>query len=109
MIAKLIVHAKDRKTVIENTLKALNQFQIRGVKTTIPFDKAVLHNKAFQKGDFDTSFIETELDSFVYREENEELSAALFSVKHFLKQNESKEPGKEYPDMWTLRNRINNL
>lgn len=109
MIAKLIVHAKDRKTVIENTLKALNQFQIRGVKTTIPFDKAVLHNKAFQKGDFDTSFIETELDSLVYREENEELSAALFSVKHFLKQNESKESGKEYPDMWTLRNRINNL
>lgn len=108
MIAKLIVHAKDRKTVIQNTLKALNQFEIRGIKTTIPFDKAVLHNKVFQEGNFDTSFIEKDLDSLVYREEDEELSAALFSMAHFVKQNQPQETIEKVDDVWTLKNRINN-
>lgn len=66
MIAKLIIHAADRKTAIKKTIKALNDFQIKGVKTTIPFDKAVLHNKQFKMGDFDTSFIDKEMNTMVY-------------------------------------------
>lgn len=109
MIAKLIVHAKDRKTVIKNTLKALDQFLVRGIKTTIPFDKAVLNNKVFQDGNFDTSFIEKEMLSLVHTEEDEELSAALFSIAHFAKQNEVQDSVKEETDMWVLKNRIANL
>ncbi|NDW08543.1 acetyl/propionyl/methylcrotonyl-CoA carboxylase subunit alpha [Dysgonomonas sp. 520] len=109
MIAKLIVHAKDRKTVIENTLHALDDFQVKGLKTTIPFDKAVLHNEVFRKGDFDTSFIEKDMDSMVYREKDEELLAALFAVSHFEKQNKAQDCRKEDLDLWALRNRINNM
>lgn len=109
MISKLIVHAKDRKTVIKDTLKALEQLQVKGIKTTIPFAKAVLHNKVFQEGNFDTSFIEKELTSPVYREEGEALSAALFSIDRFLKQNEPQSPIAEDNDIWVLKNRINNL
>src|SRR5699024_2262010 len=87
MIAKLIVHAKDRKTAISRCLAALNDFQIKGVKTTIPFDKAVLNNAKFQEGDFDTSFIEKDMESMVYREKDEELLAALFAANHFTEQN----------------------
>ncbi len=109
MIAKLIVHAKDRKTVIEKTLKALEEFKVGGIKTTIPFDKAVLHNKVFQEGNFDTSFIEKDMDSMVYREKDEELFAALFSVEHFKAQNDSHESQEQNLDLWTLRNRMNNM
>ncbi|MBD8387627.1 acetyl/propionyl/methylcrotonyl-CoA carboxylase subunit alpha [Dysgonomonas sp. BGC7] len=109
MVAKLIVHAKDRKTVISKTLQALNEFQIKGIKTTIPFDKAVLHNKAFESGNFDTSFIEKDMDSMVYQEKDEELLAALFAVNHFEEQNKPQENTEENPDLWTLRNRMNNM
>ncbi len=109
MVAKLIVHAENRDAAIDKTLQALSGFHIKGIKTTIPFDKAVLHNQAFRKGDFDTSFIEKDMDSMVYSEINEELFAALFSVDHFRKQNNIEESFTETPDMWTQRNRINNM
>lgn len=109
MIAKLIVHAESREAVIERTLAALNNFQIKGIKTTIPFDKAVLHNEVFRKGNFDTSFIEKDLESTVYVEKDEELLAALFAVSHYQKQNKPIIEKKEDSDLWALRNRINNM
>lgn len=109
MIAKLIIHGKDRETTIARTIKALNKFHIKGIKTTIPFDKAVLHNKTFQKGDYNTSFIEKQLDSPVHTEKDEDLVAALFSASLFRKQNQSLVEKKEETDPWAMRNRINNL
>ena len=109
MIAKLIVHAKDRKSAIERTLAALGEFQIRGIKTTIPFDKAVLHNEVFQSGNFDTSFITKDMDTLVYREKNEEFFAALLAVGHFNLQNAQIEVVKEDADIWALKNRLSNL
>lgn len=109
MIAKLIIHAENRQAVIERTLAALNDFQIKGIKTTIPFDKAVLHNDVFRKGNFDTSFIEKDLDSTVYVEKEEELFAALFAVSHYQEKNKPIEEKKEDTDLWALRNRISNM
>lgn len=108
MIAKLIVHDKDRKSVIDKTLEALNNFLIKGIKTTIPFDKAVLHNKVFQSAVFDTSFIERDMDSMVYHEKDEELLAAFFALKHFNKQNQSLNTIEQSTDLWKLKDRINN-
>lgn len=107
MIAKLIVHAKDRATVIEKTLEALSDFQIKGIKTTIPFCKSVLHNDVFRRGDFDTSFIESSLESLVYNEKDEALFAALFAIDHFKKGNTKIEEKEQTLDNWSLRNRIN--
>lgn len=109
MVAKLIVHAEDRESAISKTLQALNEFQVKGIKTTIPFDKAVLHNEVFRKGEFDTSFIEKDMDSMVYREKDEELFAALFSVDNFKKKNTLQDSSEESVDLWMLKNRINNM
>lgn len=109
MVAKLIVHGKDRKTTIDKTIKALNNFLIKGIKTTIPFDKAVLHNKVFQSGNFDTSFIEKDMDTLVYREKDEDLLAALFTAEHYRKQNEPQNIVDQKQDSWQMRNRINNI
>jgi acetyl-CoA carboxylase biotin carboxylase subunit len=58
LLAKLMCHGKTREETIERTKRALNEFIIDGVNTTIPFHKTVLNNKAFLKGDINTSFID---------------------------------------------------
>ncbi|KER09155.1 MAG: acetyl-CoA carboxylase [[Candidatus Thermochlorobacteriaceae] bacterium GBChlB] len=58
MIAKLIVHAHTRDEAIERMLRALDEFIIEGIKTTIPLHKKIMRSELFQSGKFDTSFIE---------------------------------------------------
>jgi acetyl-CoA carboxylase biotin carboxylase subunit len=109
MIAKLIIHAKTRPEAIELALSSLQQLHVKGIKTTIPFCKAVLHNRVFRKGNFDTSFIETQLESLVYREENEELLAALLAVyKHTHEITPITGPETTL-DPWVLNKRIRHL
>jgi propionyl-CoA carboxylase alpha chain len=57
MIAKLIVHGKDRADAITKMREALNGFAIRGVTTNIPFQAALLSHPEFVAGRFDTGFI----------------------------------------------------
>jgi propionyl-CoA carboxylase alpha chain len=57
MIAKLIVHGRDRADAIARMREALNAFVIRGVASNIAFQSALLAHPAFQAGDFDTGFI----------------------------------------------------
>jgi len=59
MIAKLIVRARTRDLAIQKMLRALDEFVIEGVKTTIPFHQQLLRDERFIKGDFDTRFLET--------------------------------------------------
>ena len=61
LIAKLIVHAEDRKSAIVRMKRALQEFIIEGVKTTIPFHLEVLNHGDFQKGKYSTKFIEEKL------------------------------------------------
>ena len=57
MIAKLIVHGKDRAHAIAKMREALNGFVIRGVSSNIPFQAALLAHPKFVAGDFNTGFI----------------------------------------------------
>jgi propionyl-CoA carboxylase alpha chain len=57
MIAKLIVHGKDRLDAIAKMREALNGFVIRGVSSNIPFQAALLAHPKFVAGDFNTGFI----------------------------------------------------
>ncbi len=57
MIAKLIVHGKDRHEAIAKMREALNGFVIRGISSNIPFQAALLAHPKFVSGDFNTGFI----------------------------------------------------
>jgi len=70
MIAKLIVRARTRELAIQKMLRALDEFVIEGVKTTIPFHQQLLRDERFIRGDFDTGF----LDSFTLQEKEDGLS-----------------------------------
>ncbi|KAA3438631.1 acetyl-CoA carboxylase biotin carboxylase subunit [Rufibacter hautae] len=59
MIAKLIVSAQTREEAIVKMKRALSEFVIEGVKTTIPFHLAMMDDKNFNEGDFTTSYLDT--------------------------------------------------
>lgn len=59
MIAKLICKAQTREEVIKKMQRALDEFIVEGVKTTVPFHQKLLKDKNFQEGNFNTSFLST--------------------------------------------------
>jgi len=62
MIAKLIVQGKDRKEAIKRAKRALSEFHIGGVKTTIPFHIDMLQDETFLGGEFHLGYIDTLID-----------------------------------------------
>ncbi len=61
MLAKVIVHGKNRIEAIEKMRRCLHEFVIEGVITNIEFMEEILANEKYMKGDFDTSFIMNEI------------------------------------------------
>ena len=58
LLAKLIVRGKDRAEAIARGRRALEQFVVEGVKTTIPLHRAILNNEQFTRGDLSTRFMD---------------------------------------------------
>ena len=58
MIAKLIVTAQNREEAIDKMRRALDEFVIEGIKTTIPFHQKLMKDKNFQKGKYTTKFMD---------------------------------------------------
>lgn len=59
MIAKIIAVAQTREEAISTMERALSEYVIEGIKTTIPFHQQLMRNEQFRKGEFTTKFIET--------------------------------------------------
>ena len=58
LVAKLVVWAGTRAEAIDRMRRALNEYEVYGIKTTIPFHKLVMDDECFAKGDYDTSYID---------------------------------------------------
>lgn len=86
MIAKLIVHGKDRADAILKMQAALNEFVIRGIHSNIPFQAALMQHPRFHSGDFNTGFIAEEFpqgfSASDVKENDPGLMAALAVVVH---------------------------
>jgi len=59
LIAKLIVHGRDRAEAIAKMERALSQFVVQGIDTSISLHQAILQDPGYRAGDFDTSFMES--------------------------------------------------
>ena len=59
MIAKLITYADTRHEAIQKMIRAIDEYQISGVQTTLPFGRFVMEHDAFRSGQFDTGFVNT--------------------------------------------------
>ncbi|MEA5405755.1 acetyl-CoA carboxylase biotin carboxylase subunit [Arcicella sp. DC2W] len=81
MIAKLITYGKNREEAIAKMIRAIDEFKISGIQTTLPFCKFVMQHQAFLSGNFDTRFISLyyspELLDELPDAEEEMLAAAL--------------------------------
>jgi len=69
MIAKLITYGKDRKEAIDRMIRAIAEYQITGVKTTLPFCDYVLKHEEFLDGSFTTKFVESHYTPDVLKKE----------------------------------------
>ncbi len=58
MIGKLITYGKDRADAMDKMSRALGEYMITGVKTTIPFSQAILQDPDFRRGTYTTTFVE---------------------------------------------------
>jgi acetyl-CoA carboxylase biotin carboxylase subunit len=58
MIAKVVAYGKDRREAMDKMSRALSEFLITGVKTTIPFELAILQDPNFRRGVYTTNFVE---------------------------------------------------
>ncbi|MES2284966.1 MAG: acetyl-CoA carboxylase biotin carboxylase subunit [Bacteroidota bacterium] len=98
MISKLITFGKDREEAISRMIRAIDDYKITGVETTLSFCKFVLKHKAFTSGFFDTHFIKDHFSPEMLSTENDEeaIVAALFGAKLMNeKQGSSKVENKE--------------
>jgi acetyl-CoA carboxylase biotin carboxylase subunit len=59
MIAKIIAVARTRKEAIDTMSRALSEYVIEGIKTTIPFHQQLMKNEDFISGNFTTKFLDT--------------------------------------------------
>lgn len=57
MLSKLVTYGKTREESIELMIKAIDNYHVEGVATTLPFGKFVMEHEAFRSGDFDTGFV----------------------------------------------------
>ena len=88
MIAKLIVHAQDRRMAIEKMKDALHDYRIEGVNTIIPYTQFILNHEEFIQGTMTTKFVEHTFQEFLNSsmdfEESE--AASLVAFYHFLRE-----------------------
>ncbi|MBA4058498.1 MAG: biotin carboxylase, partial [Marivirga sp.] len=84
MIAKLICHADTREAAIEKMIRAIRDYEITGLETTLGFCDFVMNHPAFRSGDFNTRFVENYFTPSVLRAgsfTNEEKIAAALGAK----------------------------
>lgn len=77
MIAKLCAHGMDRAQSIERLRRAIDEYTIQGVETTLDFGRFVLDHPAFTSGKFDTGFVSTHFDTARFAAYNEARKAPL--------------------------------
>ena len=68
LLAKLTVRGRTWEETVSRMRRSLEEYVLRGVKTTIPFMKAIMQDQDFLAGRFDTSYLETHPDLFMYDE-----------------------------------------
>ncbi len=83
MIAKLICHAESREAAMNKMIRAIDEFEITGLETTLGFCHFVMNHEAFRSGNFDTSFVEkfftpAALNAVVF--DDEKMLAALLAA-----------------------------
>ncbi len=110
MIAKLIVHAPTRQAAIDKMTRAIQDYHITGIKTTLPFCSWAINQPAFTSGDFDTHFVKKYytpevLDHF---DEEEAQIAAMLAAMMIEEGKNAKQPIAPLSNLGAWKRRYKN-
>jgi acetyl-CoA carboxylase biotin carboxylase subunit len=83
LLAKLVVHGASREDALLRMRRAVSEYRILGVKTTLPLFDRILQHPGFVAGDYDTSFLEQLLSSEDRRERPVEVAVAAAAIRAF--------------------------
>ncbi len=104
LIAKVVAWGKDREEAIARMLRALDEYKIKGIKTTIPFHRRVLVNRDFTEGKYDTGIVarieKDKADDFL------EISAIAATIVAMDNDRIDFDPDTKQSDRWKLSGRI---
>jgi acetyl/propionyl-CoA carboxylase alpha subunit len=98
LIAKLLAWAPTRRNAIKRMHRALSEYTIRGIETSIPFHLLVMEHPRFLEGDYDTTFIDRVLGKIEYKKNNYEV-AAISAVLAKLSRKERVKVGRSHKEM----------
>ena len=105
MIAKLVTHGKDRTEAIQKMKKAIKEYKIEGLATTLPFGTFVFEHDAFLTGKFDTHFVKKYYTTEQIKEKqkaNAEI-AALAALKYWMDKKTITQPVEHKTTSWKRR------
>ncbi|HLP05971.1 MAG TPA: acetyl-CoA carboxylase biotin carboxylase subunit [Paludibacter sp.] len=112
MIAKIIVHGTNRPDAIEKTLKALYEFSLIGLKTTVPFCRTVLNHPSFVDATYTTRWVDTVFTPEMLENEEDEMIGALAATIMYA--SEYLQLSSDIPtyksdslNVWVLNKRLN--
>ncbi len=88
MLSKLVTYGRTRDEAIAEMIKAIDEYHVEGVATTLPFGKFVMQHEAFRSGDFDTGFVKKYYNPEQLKEQqNKEAEiASLVALKQYLEE-----------------------
>ena len=86
LLSKLITYGKTREEAIQLMIKAIENYKVSGVETTLPFGKYVCEHEAFRSGNFNTHFVKNYYSPEALKAETEKEAkiAALIAVKRYI-------------------------
>lgn len=97
MIAKLICHAADRNAAIAKMIRAIDEYKITGLETTLGFCRFVMEHEAFRSGNFDTRFVDDHFKPEFLHTKNDDdamLAAVLAALRKHNSDSTTVEPSK---------------
>lgn len=91
MIAKLVAYGKDRTEAIDRMIRAIDEYKITGIQTTLAFGKFVMKHEAFISGKFDTHFVGKYFlpECLISENEEEAMIAALIGADFMMQSKDS--------------------
>lgn len=112
MVAKIIVTGKDRSACITNTLNALNDFVMNGLKTTVPFCKVVLQHPAFVDASYTTRWVDQVFTPDMLENEEDEMIGALaatimYAQEYLQLSSDIPRYKSDRLNVWVLNKRLN--
>ncbi|MGI9192805.1 MAG: acetyl-CoA carboxylase biotin carboxylase subunit [Chitinophagaceae bacterium] len=105
MIGKLIAWGETRDIAIERLTRAIEEFRINGIETTLPFGKWAIHQPAYKEGKFDTHFIAKyyKPEALAMHDADTQALAAVAAVHVFAQANAAPQPIHSQGFRWSLR------